>query len=327
MVDKVIINAPARLHLGFYNFIEDNTLYGGLGVAIEKPFVEVVVEKSDKLTVENKTGVNVDDVIENVVERLDVRNVKFTIRNIIPRHIGLGSTTQLALALALGTTRLYKLEYNIRELAVLLGRGYVSGIGIGVFERGGLVIDSGRKCEKEELQPVKTPDDLPYVIARYSMPKNWYFIIIVPDNIRGLREEEEQPILRKPRKPSKDTQYKLYSTLLLEFIPSIVRRDIIGFGKALTKIQYITGEYFSNYQENIFCCRESEEIAKLLMTYGSYGVGQSSWGPAIYGLTGSINKAKLLVNKVLRELESKKIKIKYVFITRPRNRGYIIKYY
>lgn len=326
-INKVLINAPARLHLGFYNFIEKKTIYGGLGLAIEKPFVKIIVEKSSKLIIENKTKIHVDDIIDNIIDKLDIRKFKLIIEKAIPRHVGLGSTTQLSLSIALALTKLYNLKYNIRELATILGRGYVSGIGIGVFEKGGLIIDSGRKYSGDKLKPVKNPADLPYIIARYVLPKNWYFIIIIPSGIRGLREEEEEPILEKPIDFSKKLQYELYSTLLLELIPSIIKQDITAFGKALSKIQYITGKYFSKYQDGIFCCKESREIAKLLLKAGSYCVGQSSWGPAIYGLTTSVENAEKIVEYVIDNLRRNNISVSHVFISRPRNHGYVIRYY
>ena len=106
-----------------------------------------------------------------------------------------------------------------------------------------------------------------------------------------------------------------------------MRKDIVLFGKALTEIQYITGNYFSRYQAGVFCCRESEEAVKLLLRYGVYGVGQSSWGPAVYGVVDSKKKASYIAGKVVNGLRSMGISVKYVFISRPRNRGYILKYF
>ena len=56
------------------------------------------------------------------------------------RPMRLGSGTQLALAVAAALRALHGYPLDPREDAVLLDRGARSGIGIGIFEQGGLVV-------------------------------------------------------------------------------------------------------------------------------------------------------------------------------------------
>jgi len=323
---RILVNAPSRLHLGFYNFVEGCRVYGGMGVALENPCVEVIVEAGDKLEVINEAGIPIDDVVENVTSKLDVRSARIIVKRAIPRHVGLGSTTQLSLAIGLGITVLHGIRKSIRELAFTLGRGYVSGVGIGVFEKGGFIIDSGRVVESDVLKPPKNVDELPVVIARYSLPRNWFFIVVVPEGPTGFREDEEKPLLEKPLKPQGIEQCKLYATLLLEMLPAIATRDAALFGRALTKIQQLTGQYFSRYQHGLFCCPESEEVAKIIAELGALGVGQSSWGPSVYGLADSKTKALRIARGVVERAGEIGIRVKYVFVSKPRNRGYVLKY-
>ena len=50
------------------------------------------------------------------------------------------------MALAVGTaiSKLYQLPLGLREIAALTERGARSGIGIGAFAQGGLIVDGGR---------------------------------------------------------------------------------------------------------------------------------------------------------------------------------------
>jgi beta-ribofuranosylaminobenzene 5'-phosphate synthase len=324
MVNVVEVKTSARLHLGFYNYLTDNVAYGSIGVAIDKPLIRIIVRKSSGLRVKNYTGISVWDVIDNVVDKLGIRDFELEIYSMIPRHVGLGSTTQLTLSIAYALNILYGLGYTIEELAVRTGRGFVSGIGLWVFKYGGLIFDSGRTTSSGRLRPPRNTSELPQPITRISIPGNWRFIVLIPRNIKGLHGRREEEILSRPRRIPVMTQYRIYKILLLKLIPSILRNNPRGFGEALTEIQVLTGKYFARYQGGIYCCRESEIIANILAKHGVYGVGQSSWGPTIYGLVDtSINTRKLL-REIIRDIENNGVSLSNAFIAKPRNRGVIV---
>lgn len=314
------IESSARLHLGFYNFLENGVAYGGLGVAIEEPRVRVCVGLSNSLTIVNKSNVDISDVIKILKDKLNMDRMLISVEQAIPRHIGLGSTTQIALSIAYATSEHLGLGYTIKELAVLLGRGKDSGIGVAAFEYGGFIIDSGRRVVNGRVEVPKSIEDLPKVIFRSSLPKDWYFIVVTPEGVRGLDEMQERRAMDVPQQLPKDLQYELYKLLLLHIIPSVLGRNAEVFGKAITKLQVIVGTYFSKYQGGIYCCRESEEIAKILLESGAYGVGQSSWGPTMYGLVEGKTKVLKVLNKTIDRVSRLGIDCRY-YVVRARNTG------
>ncbi len=322
MVNTVEIQTSARLHLGFYNYLTGNVAYGSIGVAIDKPVIRVVVERSNELRVENYSGIDAWDVIDNIVEKLGIRGFSVKIYSMIPRHVGLGSTTQSTLSIAYALNILYGLGYTVEELAVKTGRGFVSGIGLWVFKYGGLIIDSGRMIRGGRLEYPRKTNELPQPITRISVPGNWRFIVLIPSNIVGLHGVREAEVLSRPRKIPVMTQYRIYRVLLLRLIPSILRNDPRGFGEALTKIQMLAGKYFAGYQGGIYCCRESEILAKILVKHGVYGVGQSSWGPTVYGLIDTSRNTRKLLREIIRDAESNGVSLSRAFIAKPRNRGF-----
>ena len=127
---RVDVKSSARLHLGFYTISSDCMAYGSMGLAIDRPEVNVQVEKADGLKIRNLTQVMIERDIEKVVEMLNLPGAEVNVLKAIPRHVGLGSTTQLRLSVAYALSKLYGLRYNIRQLAFILRRGWVSGIGI-----------------------------------------------------------------------------------------------------------------------------------------------------------------------------------------------------
>jgi len=78
-------------------------------------------------------------------ETLEVSDkVHINIEAAIPEHVGLGSGTQMSLAIGSALNAIYNLGLSVRDIAAITERGLRSGIGIGIFEQGGLVVDGGR---------------------------------------------------------------------------------------------------------------------------------------------------------------------------------------
>jgi len=62
---RVRVKSPARLHLGLLELGDGmGRIYGGMGVAVEKPFTEIEVEPNERLQVEGDAG-----PIQEVVDR------------------------------------------------------------------------------------------------------------------------------------------------------------------------------------------------------------------------------------------------------------------
>jgi len=301
----VTVTTSARLHLGFYNFVSENRVYGSLGVAIKQP--ELILKASLQEGKTIKSPIEYEyyaNLVEKVAEKLCVKGYLIVFEKILPRHVGLGSTTQTLLAVALAFKKLLRLNAKIRDLAAILGRGEVSGIGVAVFEKGGFIVDSGRR--KPAIGPLKKPttsNDIPAVVFRASIPKSWKFIVITPSRKRGLSEREEEPILSEPPIPPKDLQRELYEIVLEKIIPSILEKDITVFGKALTKLQLIVGRYFSKYQGGVFCCEETKSVIDAFSKLGCEGYGQSSWGPTAYCLVKGYRRAMKIFLEAMKYID------------------------
>jgi beta-ribofuranosylaminobenzene 5'-phosphate synthase len=70
------------------------------------------------------------------------------------------------------------------------------------------------------------------------------------------------------------------------------------FGTALTEIQAINGRWFTPAQGGTFAPGPSETIVRRMAEWGACGVGQSSWGPAVYGITDGDDAATRLAKQV-----------------------------
>ncbi|AFL94542.1 GHMP kinase 1 [Thermococcus cleftensis] len=268
----MIIRTPRRLHLGLIDPAATfGRRFGSLGLALEGGY-EVKIIESDSLEIvaegeDRKT-------IEFAVKRMNSAyetgvNYLVEVRKAIPRHVGLGSTTQLSLAVGTAIARLNNINVPIEELAKVLGRGRNGGAGIYSFAYGGFVMDGGVR------------DGIPPLILRTDFPEEWAFLLIIPELKPGLDEEEEKPVMASLAGRT-DVAREISHRILLGLLPALKERDVKTFGEHLSAIQRLVGKHFEPYQGGEF--REDVKLVLDFLAEKTYGHGQSSWGPTVYGL-------------------------------------------
>jgi beta-ribofuranosylaminobenzene 5'-phosphate synthase len=314
---KVYVKTPARLHLGLIDLNGDlGRLFGGLGVAIDRPNVTLETEISTKLTV---TGEGAELTKKFSKQFLDANKidgkVAINVEQIIPAHVGLGSGTQLALAVATSISKLFGVEGSAPEFAVMMGRTAQSGIGTAVFAEGGLVVDAGKNI----LDPSKKMIPL---ICRIPFPDEWRFVVAIPNTPKGLANDAETSAFGKlPPMPQAEVG-RICRLTMLKLLPSISEHDIESFGAALTDIQRIVGDAFAGAQGGRYASTPAGQCIEFMLKSGVYGAGQSSWGPTVYGIVKS-KEAKETCSRLQTFL--KESVGGEVFIAKACNRGSIIK--
>ena len=95
------------------------------------------------------------------------------------------------------------------------------------------------------------------------------------------------------------------STVVAEFVADPATQesyqseaDLERFGSALTAVQAITGGWFAPVQGGTFTPGASAELVRGMAQWGAAGVGQSSWGPAVYGIVEGDEAARRLADRV-----------------------------
>lgn len=285
---KVIVTSPSRIHFGIINpfRVIKERYYTCAGLAVEQP--RTVVEASFNND-SNFTDPDVVDVLKRLENLFDIDISSISVRVLArpPRHVGLGSTTQIKLSIARAVLSLLNIDnICIEDLAKILGRGEVSGVGTYVHAYGGFVVDMG----KSKLE------DFPKLYIRLEFPKNWY-IVIARGEGRGPDEISEHELfaLSCPKELIYEASFYLFNVL----VPGIVERDFNLFCTGLERLQYTVGRMFEKAQGGTFSTYSSE-IINMMRKLGLRGVGQSSWGPTVYGFTLSYEHAE----KCVEELKS-----------------------
>lgn len=313
--DQVSVTAFARLHMGFIDLSGAlGRRFGSIGVAIDDIATRLTLTPADECRVVGPGAARILDCLRRLQTALHLTpGCEVVVSQLIPEHVGLGSGTQLALALGAGLAALYRLNLSVRDIAQLTDRGGRSGIGIGVFEQGGLVVDGGRGAHTQT----------PPVIARLDFPEAWRFILVFDERGQGLHGDQERWAFEQlPAFPAQQAAELCYR-LFMQGLPALVERDIDQFGAAITHLQHAVGSHFANAQGGLFTSPDVADAIDWLAQQGAVGLGQTSWGPTGFCLVASETAAERLVLHAARQF-SQRPHLRFE-VCRARNQGAILR--
>jgi beta-RFAP synthase len=295
--------------------------FGGLGVAIDRPNVILQTQTSEDFSVTGEKTELTTSLANRFLETYHI-NAEFNIHveQTIPEHAGLGSGTQLALAVAAALTKLFDVKASIQELSLAMGRMKRTGVGTAVFAQGGFVVDGGKRIKGG----VVVPESYPPLIFSHPFPEEWKFVVAVPDVKGGLAKTEEKNAFGQVPPMPAEVVGRLCRLTMMKLLPALIDCEIESFGDALTQIQVVIGGYFAGVQVGTFSSSAATETIDFMKKREAYGVGQSSWGPAVYGLAQDETQAKELRAEVEAFLQDRDGG--QVFVANANNRGATIKY-
>jgi len=291
-MERVWVKAGARLHLGQLDLNGSlGRLYGGLGLALGWPRVELSAVKQSGLSIECPgEEKRLEAITLQYLNRYRLPGVKLKVRNTVPSHSGFGSGTQLALAIGTAITKLYGLSVPPAELSEVTTReSSRSGLGIGAFFEGGFLVDGGKAFEDGAPS-----EKAPPILARLLFPEEWSVILALPRRGEKMFGEGEVRAFRDLPPMEEETSGRICRLLLMKLLPGLIEKNLDAFGQALEEIQTHVGDYFAPVQGGRFACGESRAVAGCFSEAGLVGVGQSSWGPTVYGFCHISRRESLL---------------------------------
>ena len=320
----VTVETGARLHFGFQNLsLAHPRLYGGVGVGLCEPRLVIDVQRAAAVECDDEA---VEPYLDTVVGALDVPGARVTVRERFARHAGLGSGTQLALACLVGVARAYGREASPRADAPQLGRAGRSGVGVATFEAGGFVVDVGHPTARFTADPPRPGTwDVPAVLGRWTLPERWRFVLVTPEGAdRGPSGDREDHQLRAAVEGADPGIADDIATLLTRrLLPAVVEGDLSAFGAAVRRLGRLNGAWYADEQGGVYRPPAGDLVAALGDHDSIAGVGQSSWGPTVYGITGAADAddAAAAARRALAELDLDGT----VRVTRPSEDGATIR--
>lgn len=276
---QVEVTARARLHFGFLDLSgEGARRFGGIGLAISHPRIVLRIEPAAALSVVGEQAARIGEQAARFHQATGLAPcARIRIMEAIPEHSGLSSGTQSALAVASGLARLHGLDDSPESLCAIMGRGRRSGVGFHAFLRGGFILEGGHAADRARASRSGPPP----LLARYEFPEDWRILLMLPAPARTISGRDEEEAFRRLPPAAGESAPRLAGLVLMRLLPALVERCLPSFGSALAEIQEIVGACFAPVQGGPLHAAAAMP-ARRLKEAGAAGVGQSSWGPALY---------------------------------------------
>jgi beta-ribofuranosylaminobenzene 5'-phosphate synthase len=313
--ERVTVSVPARLHLGFMDLNGGlGRRFGGIGLALKELGTTITIKASAHTQVEGPDHERARSYLDSTRRRLGLNaDYHLVVEEAVPAHAGLGSGTQLALAVAAGVRRLNGLPLDVPHDAVHLGRGLRSGTGIGIFTRGGLVVDGGRGADNAPAP----------VICHMPVPESWGVLVLLDPTRQGLHGPEELAAFAALAPFPAEEAARLCRLVMMKLLPSLAQCDLAGFAGAVKEMQTRLGDYYAPVQGGQrFTSPCVAAALALLEREGALGIGQSSWGPTGFAFAPSQAEATRLVTLLRQKPEGRGLDIR---VCAALNRGADIK--
>ena len=303
---SVTISTPSRLHFGLLRFEQaEGPSFGGLGMMIAEPRCTVRMSASHEW---HASGPDANRAVVSAKRALDFiatqvaagqrpagaahqtpQAFQIEILESIPAHHGLGSGTQLALAVAAGVRIACGAPTaDVEQLAAMGGRGRRSAVGCHGFLHGGLLYELG-----------SYPDEpLGRLAKRVEVPGAWRVLLVTASQSAGLSGEHERSAFDQLPLVPESTTARLEQLAESAILPAAERDDVEVFGEALFEYGCLAGECFASVQGGPYASAEIAACVEALRGLGARGVGQSSWGPTVFAVVEDQSRAEQLVAKM-----------------------------
>jgi beta-ribofuranosylaminobenzene 5'-phosphate synthase len=285
------VTTPSRLHFGLFHVPSPDSLrpgdraFGGAGMMIETPAVVVTANPASAWQFEGRCASRAQAFAMRFMVSLPEnrrRPYQVLIEQCPDEHTGLGVGTQLALGVARAlAVASGGVEFSAIDLATRVSRGERSAIGVHGFDRGGLLIEAGKR-PGEEIAPLVSHVELPpawrVVLFRPPAPP-WHgdreraaFATATKGNPEGLRRIAEENML-----------------------PAAGLGDLEAFGEAVHEFNRRAGEPFARAQGGPYVSPAVTDLIAELRMIGIRCAGQSSWGPTVFAIVPDSDTALSLV--------------------------------
>lgn len=308
--EAVEVITTARLHFGFLDpGGRGPRPFGSIGLALDRPVTKLTLGRAARMQVRGPEQDRAAAYLSALTKACGLaRGYSLQIEQAIPSHSGLGSGTQLALAIGAALSRIEGLALSPRTIAERLERGRRSGIGIATFAQGGMVLDGGPG----------PGGALPPLLCRLPFPPLWRALLIFDETSTGLHGEEEKAAFAElPCFPERETA-ELCRRMLQCALPALAEEDFSTFCDQIGYMQAKMGAYFSPLQGGAYISRKVAAALHWLAQQGASGIGQSSWGPTGFAFAPSARQAEEWLKELRRLPDLSGIRLE---VAQGRNEG------
>jgi len=326
----VEVRTPARLHIGMLSFgMPGVRSFGGVGLMTDRPGVRLRMERANRLEARGPHAERALKFARACIQAWGLGDVgcSMEVAAAPAAHVGLGSGTQLGLAVAAGIRQLYRRAamdqpepgsaagpeplapeeqdwvfdvHDAIELARVVGRGRRSSVGVYGFSRGGLILEAGRLLPADGADEDDTRREFSPMIARVRLPAAWRCVVIAARDATGLSGPAERAAFARLPPVVPEVTAELARIALLDLLPAAVEGRFAEFAAAVRRYGDVAGRPFAAESQQLPHAAATAQLLDLLGELGIEGAAQSSWGPTVMACCPSLEAAGDLVEALDR---------------------------
>ncbi|MCA9010612.1 MAG: hypothetical protein KDB01_12750 [Planctomycetaceae bacterium] len=318
-MNGIEIVTGSRLHFGLIcSRPAARWRFGGIGVMLRQPAwrlrVTPINGDTDLIEATSIARLRVREFLHRIRSHQQVPSLRLQVFEETSFHSGLGSGTQLSLALSAAAELLTRrrLEEDPFQLARMADRAERSAIGTVGFFKGGFLIDHGAVADGTLIRQVDC----------LTFPADWRFVLVHPADAQGLSGEREQTFFRQQASMPATLVDSLEQQILQHIAPSIRERRFDVFANSLENYGRMVGTFYSAEQGGVFAHPSITQLVEQLQTHGVIGMAQSSWGPLIGVPARSQQHADEIAKLIPSCLDEQALQVS---ISEPFNTGAIIR--
>jgi beta-ribofuranosylaminobenzene 5'-phosphate synthase len=294
---------------------------GGAGFALDKPSLEFVMQPSrnviinDRDLFSNELIAAAKESLVQLAREYQFGGVAVTIKEAIPEHRGFGSKTATLLSLTKMFALLNSTDIPYPELALFVGRGGTSGVGVNIIDKGGFILDGGHSIKnKPEFAPssASVPLAVPPLLARSPMPQQEILIVIPP--LKKVFGETEKKFFKELCPIPEHDVESLSRIILMQLMPAVAESDLNSMAAAINSIQ----EHSWKRNEINLYGNLVRDVMQHGKASGALMAGMSSIGPGIFFIGGDLRRVYKGIASTYHLVDGKEI-----FLTKPNNHGLV----
>lgn len=330
------VRTGCRIHFGLMELASDQPLlFGGLGLMLNSPDLIIRVSPvgtgaiTGLVDADSEHASRVEKVLRaNNAERFDVH-----FDAIQPLHSGLGGGTQLAASVAAAIqlaqsnspdsprysewtpVREALPELTPSQLSQLSNRGLRSAVGLHGFLQGGLILDEGYEAsvsvetgQQNEISSASTGRRIK--ASSVQLPSDIQVVLVRPKvelSVSGDEEAQRLSALGRTPNPKRAEMFDLASRLLEQSSEIASESCFLKVMSQLEQYMQFAAEMFADDQGGLYNGPSVAEAVQLCRNAGLRGVGQSSWGPTVFGFTNQRESAENAIEQLCQFYDTAQI--------------------
>ncbi len=296
---SVRVATGARLHFGLLDTVAP---FGGCGVMVEGLGTQITISPSRHFAVEGADELRTRRIARRLADRCGFRELPRCVVRFeqVPRaHMGLGSGTQLSLAVAEGLAAFLGRTIAPEQLAAgIADRGHRSAVGVHGYFRGGFIAE-GDDAPGGSSRPTINP-----IACRVELPESWRVAVLLPRmQTVSISGDLETAQFTRLRPATVGQRNELRRDLTESLIPAAKDANFDAFTAAIATYNLRSGMLFAAVQGGPYNGAAVLQAVRTAERFGGRGVGQSSWGPGVFAWFCNEQAVSELSNAAARDFE------------------------